>query len=74
MFKRKPKDKAGAKQPQDFPIVDGKPVKAKTAKPTPAPEPVAAAPEPIAVPEPAKASRPTPESHPHLFDFAGNPL
>lgn len=71
MFKRKAKS-TEAEQPQDFPIVDGKP-KARVAKPEPKPEPVVeVAPEPTILPEPAK--RPTPESHPHLFDFAGNPL
>ena len=57
-------------QPVDYPIINGEPVEPEPE--TNLPEPVAAAPEPTILPEPAK--RPTPESHPHLFDFAGNPL
>jgi len=62
-------------QPVDYPIINGEPVEPEPETNLPEPmvevDPVS---EAIPVPEPAKASRPTPESHPHLFDFAGNPL
>ena len=67
MFKRKPPATEAA-QPADFPIIDGKPVKAKAVKPKPEPEPVVeAAAEPAALPM-------CPENYPDRYDIFGNPL